>query len=180
MIARSAAASLALCVLLASQALAQDARALFQQGIALYERGDFRDALELFERGYAIEPEPAFLYNIGRCHERLGELDLAVEAYERYLSASPEGSDAADVQARIRALQERIRRERGEAPVPDTTARDETAAGPGPRGRHQIGGGLALLWWLPANNPFTVRLEAEYRFEVAQGWRLVGDVSYVR
>src|SRR5688500_7171623 len=43
----------------------QRAAALFQQGVASADRGDYRAALLAFERAYALSPHPSALYNIG-------------------------------------------------------------------------------------------------------------------
>lgn len=49
------------------------ARALFKRGTLQYDAGQFREALGMFEQAKAIKPLPAFDYNIGRCHEQLGQ-----------------------------------------------------------------------------------------------------------
>ena len=74
-------------------AQAQDAKnaeveAIYAEGAALYRAGKYRAAIERFERAYALYPEPNLLYNIGRSHEALGELDQALSAYDRCLAAS--------------------------------------------------------------------------------------------
>jgi tetratricopeptide repeat protein len=168
-----------------AMAEAQDARALFREGMSLYQAGNYRGALDRFEQGYAIEHEPAFLYNIGRCHEQLGEIHPAIDAYEQYLTVNPDGRDAQDVQGRITHLQEQADRESAEASPPPTAATPAEPSGtegeeapPGPRGKHQLGGGLAVV--SPRQNPLTLRFEVEYRFQIAAGWRLTGDVSYIQ
>jgi len=69
------------------------ARDAFTQGQDLYRTGDYAGALAAFQNAEAIQPSPATQYNIGRCHERLGQLADAVAAYERYLSAAPDAPD---------------------------------------------------------------------------------------
>lgn len=58
------------------------------RGLAAYKAGDYATALVAFEQAYATKEAPALLYNIGRCYERLGDGDRALETYERLLSAA--------------------------------------------------------------------------------------------
>jgi tetratricopeptide (TPR) repeat protein len=69
------------------------ARDAFAQGQELYRAGDFAGALAAFQTAEALQPRPAVEYNIGRCHERLGQLSEAVAAYERYLAGAPTAPD---------------------------------------------------------------------------------------
>jgi tetratricopeptide (TPR) repeat protein len=69
------------------------ARDAFTQGQELYRTGDYAAALAAFQKAEALQPSPATEYNIGRCHERLGQWADAVAAYERYLSEAPSAPD---------------------------------------------------------------------------------------
>ena len=55
-----------------------------------YDRGEYERALVLFNEAYAREPDPNLLFNIARCHEKLGQPQAAIEKYEAFL-ASPNG-----------------------------------------------------------------------------------------
>jgi tetratricopeptide (TPR) repeat protein len=87
--------AVAVGVLLTTQAEeARDrARDAFSQGQELYRAGDYAAALAAFQSAEAARASPAAEYNIGRCHERLGQLDEAVNAYERYLTEAPDAPD---------------------------------------------------------------------------------------
>ena len=71
----------------ATPALAQNAtdrvEALFAEGAALYRAGKYKAAIEKFDAAYSLYPVPNLLYNKGRAHEALGELQLALDAYQR-------------------------------------------------------------------------------------------------
>ena len=43
-----------------------------------------------------------------------------------------------------------------------------------------VGGGIAPLVWMPANNPLSVRFELEFRWTPAPPWSLIADVSYIQ
>lgn len=45
----------------------------------LFYSGDYLQALDLYQTLAEEKGNPAYLCNIGRCHDRLGQLDLAIE-----------------------------------------------------------------------------------------------------
>jgi len=89
--------AIAFCgVLLLSAPLAhagpkQESRALFKQGIALYEKGDHQGALARFQAAYAARPDRRILLNIGLTQEKLGDLIGAAESFEQFLADLPPG-----------------------------------------------------------------------------------------
>ena len=58
---------------------------LREQAIAAFEVRDYDRSIRLFEQAYAADPQPNYLFNIGRVHEEKGELRQAVEFYRRFL-----------------------------------------------------------------------------------------------
>lgn len=73
---------------------------LFAEGAALFNAGRFREALAEFEKAYAIYPAANLIFNMARCHEALGNTDLAIAHLERFLGQT-------DVDPRDRATAER-------------------------------------------------------------------------
>ena len=67
----------------------EQAREEFSLGSQSFSAGNFEAALRHFRRAYEIEPLPVMLYNIGNAHDRLGDLEEAVELYKRYLEEVP-------------------------------------------------------------------------------------------
>ena len=69
-------------------------------------------------RAYELEPEPVLLYNLGRAHEGLGDLQREIESDEAYLASAPDAPDRLAMQTRIATLRdalaerERLDRER--------------------------------------------------------------------
>ena len=98
-----------------------EALALYRRSEESYKQGRYQDAIDLLRKAYALRPEAAFLFNMGRAQERLGDLRQAIVAYSRYLEAEPAATNAADVrrtiarlehqQAEIEALERRHRAE---------------------------------------------------------------------
>ena len=60
------------------------AEVLRKQAIEAYSAGDLETTLEKFKAAYDVDPSPAFLFNIGRVYEEMGELELALEYYETF------------------------------------------------------------------------------------------------
>jgi hypothetical protein len=69
----------------------EDARVHFEQGVALYESGDFEQAAIAFARAYELKPSYKLLFNIGQAEAELKHYARALEAFTRYLA---EGGDA--------------------------------------------------------------------------------------
>jgi hypothetical protein len=133
-------------------AQAQDAKnaeveAIYAEGAALYRAGKYRAAIERFERAYALYPEPNLLYNIGRSHEALGELDQALSAYDRCLAASDLSPDLRLKTNERRTLVMQAKRNSETAPVdlkapPPAAPAAITTTSPPPRS-----GGLTIAKW---------------------------------
>lgn len=74
-----------------------------EQGVQAYRAGDFAAAARQFE---GIDSDEA-LYNLGNARARLGDLDGAVDAYDRALSAHPGMADAVANRAVVDAARKR-------------------------------------------------------------------------
>jgi tetratricopeptide (TPR) repeat protein len=81
-----------------------EARRHFEKGTLRFDEGRFREAISHFEAAYEVTGAPEILYNIGRCHEELGQTAAAVSHYERYLERQGDAADAAEVRERIDRL----------------------------------------------------------------------------
>ena len=84
--------------------LAQQA---FDKGQKAYEQGRWTDASRHFADAYAQRPFPQFLYNVAASLHRAGDTMGAVKAYQQYLNAFPDASDADKVRKTIQLLLER-------------------------------------------------------------------------
>jgi tetratricopeptide (TPR) repeat protein len=151
----AAAVVAALVVCAAVPSFAADKRAAaaaFKQGRALYDAGQFSDALDKFEEGYRAYPLPGFLVNIGQCQRKLDRAADAKRSFEQFLASDSsdertraevkEALDeiAADEQRRADAVEDAARRERDAAEArhpavvdddkPDLRVHDNLAAAP--------------------------------------------------
>jgi tetratricopeptide (TPR) repeat protein len=84
-----AAALLLLLVAMPAAADSKEFKAAYVAAKALYDAGEFEEALAAFERARTIEPAPEAIYSIARCQHRLGRLTEAAAAYETFLAAAP-------------------------------------------------------------------------------------------
>jgi hypothetical protein len=55
------------------------------EGRALFARGDYQNALNVFAALFAEVGDPVYLRNIGRCHQMLRQPDKAIDAFREYL-----------------------------------------------------------------------------------------------
>ena len=80
----------------------------FINGREYYEEGQYVAAIEEFEKAYALDPKPAFLYNVAQCSEKLGKLRQAVTYLERFLREDEEQTDTEAIKSKISSLEVRI------------------------------------------------------------------------
>jgi|SRR5579871_275848 len=84
------------------------AKGHYKRGVALYDAGNFAEAVKEFEAARAAKPLSAFDYNIARARARLGDAAGAIAAYERYLAAEPRAFDTDEIHARIALLRAKL------------------------------------------------------------------------
>jgi PEGA domain/Tetratricopeptide repeat len=85
------------------------ARALFNQGTALYKSSKYELALAKFEETYALKPHPSVTYNIGRCHEKMGHVAPALRHYRQFLREAPNAPEAAAVALSMSNMETQLR-----------------------------------------------------------------------
>jgi tetratricopeptide (TPR) repeat protein len=59
---------------------------LIEQAQGKFKEKDFAGAVALFERAYALQPEPAILFNIGRIYEQAQNAEAAIGYYEKFIA----------------------------------------------------------------------------------------------
>src|SRR5437763_12740592 len=61
-----------------------------EDGVLLYERGEFNHAQESFEAAQKLAPEDlAIVYNLAQCHDRRGDAATAEKLYRECLTRAP-------------------------------------------------------------------------------------------
>jgi tetratricopeptide (TPR) repeat protein len=84
-------------------------------------------ALKAYQCSLKIVPHAFTAYNLARLAEKTGDLELAVEAYGKYLNLAPEAQDRNEVETKMTTLSARIAASRS-----DTTAPAQPSATPTP------------------------------------------------
>src|SRR6185503_880869 len=55
------------------------------QGRALFAKGDYEAALDIYATLFAEKGDPIYLRNVGRCNQKLRRPDRAIDAFNEYL-----------------------------------------------------------------------------------------------
>lgn len=92
---------------------AAEADRLSDEAKQAYKDKKYAQAFALFEKAFAVQPRPAFLYNMAKCKEKMAEYTEAVKQLERYLetyrqqNGGLESPDRADTLRQIEDLKRR-------------------------------------------------------------------------
>ena len=76
----------------------------FDRGQQLYLEGRYPDAITAFGEAQRLAPHPSALFNIGRCHENLGNVGQAIESYEEALRLTEDEAERRDLRKRLARL----------------------------------------------------------------------------
>ena len=105
----------------------------FELGRTYYDQASYRRALDAFSESYRLSQKPALLFNVGKCYEALGQLQPAIEHYERYLRDT--GLADSNLSARVENLKKRLEASRARptpAPTPPPPGRPVNTPTPAP------------------------------------------------
>jgi iron complex outermembrane receptor protein len=84
-----------------------DARRYFSGGMRAISEGRLSEGIDLLLKAQEIRPHANVLFNVARAFAQLGNVEAAVEYYERYLESQP--PDVETVEQRIDELKTRLR-----------------------------------------------------------------------
>lgn len=76
------------------------AKAMLNEGSALYQSGDYAGALEKFKEAHATYASPKIWFNIGQANRDLGRFDDAMAAFEQFIHGASDASPDAIADAR--------------------------------------------------------------------------------
>ncbi len=89
----------------APAAASAEAQEQFARGVAAFEEGKLREAVELFKAADELAPSARLSFNIGKVYERMGDSRAALAAYRDYLRRLPEAENRDEVGQRIDELE---------------------------------------------------------------------------
>lgn len=97
-----------LALLVSSLALAQTPRELFDEGTALYAKGEYASAAQKFEASFSARPVPVTKFNIARSWEQAGQTLKAIDAWQAWLAMSPSAPERSEAERSVKALGEKL------------------------------------------------------------------------
>jgi len=134
---RSVAAGLVLGAMVAVLGAPSTARAAGDprevKGRALFAKGEYQRALEIYATLFAEKGEPLYLRNIGRCYQKLLQPGKAIDSFKEYLRRSPrlKASEREEIQGFIHEMEElRAEQQKKNEPVAPPVSPSEARAGP--------------------------------------------------
>ncbi len=99
-----------LLLIVSSVTFAQTPRSLFDEGTALYAKGEFASAAVKFEASFAARPVPVTKFNIARSWEQAGETIKAIDAWQAWLAMSPSSPERPAAEQSLKALGDKLAR----------------------------------------------------------------------
>jgi len=82
-----------------------------------YVKQQWDDAAAAFELAFQADPLAKYLFNVGRCYEKKGDLVQTMSYLRRYLAASPKAGDRAEVEALVAVVETKLRKAKSEVHV---------------------------------------------------------------
>jgi hypothetical protein len=144
-------AVLSVATLSASVAFAEDAREVKSR--ALFAKGEYQSALDIYAKLFAEKADPLYLRNIGRCYQKLRQPDRAIDAFREYLRrARVKAAERAEIEGFIHEMEDlqKARAEaapiappRAAAPAPPPPTEARAPLPPPPMALPAVGGGEA-------------------------------------
>ncbi len=121
---------------------------LSAEGVSLYKNARYREAIERFEKAFEIVQDANLLFNLGRCHQSLGQFEEAIAYYQRFI-AQPgiSDSDRSRAAKRIESLRAKLNaRQVREPPPEDAEKNTRGASAPPPRVKAGMSTQRILAW----------------------------------
>lgn len=94
------------------------ARNHYERGRQAFDAGQYQRAIREFATADRIAPSAILEYNIGLCHEQLGEKAEAIRRFRLYLDRMPNAKNRPEVESRIRQLEADIAAKGSAEPTP--------------------------------------------------------------
>lgn len=120
------------CLVAIAHAGPDDPQKLYADGTIHYNKGEYADAIALWQRAYDLTHAPGLLFNLGQAHRLKGDCTKALELYDAYLRAEPDASDRDQVNQAIGICKQievdRVEHERQAAAEAERRAREREAA----------------------------------------------------
>ncbi len=93
--------------------VAPEVKAVFADAKRLFAQKRYAEAIVKFQEAYANAAHPVILYNIGKCHERLGDAAMALRSFREYARLAPKAVNDPALKGDIANAERRLK-EHGE------------------------------------------------------------------
>lgn len=97
---------------------ARRARDAFTDGTSYFNLGQWDKAIDAWQSGYKLKPDPIFLYNIAQAYRLAENHEKAVFFYRNYLRNSPKAANREEVENKIKQLQSLVEAKRNARELP--------------------------------------------------------------
>src|SRR5678816_144054 len=105
----------------------------YKAGLEAYKAGKYDVAIKELKKAYLLKKLPPLLLNIGATYRKMGDLDLALHFYKKYLDeAPPDAKDRAEVEKTIGEIQQE---KEGGAAKPSEESGEPAKPEPPPRSK---------------------------------------------
>lgn len=150
-------------------------------GSDAFNSGDFQRAADLFREAFDISPRGNLLFNIALSYERSGDLEQAVQFYERFVKAVPNSPQRPAVQRQLATLKASLKDRYVDVSVSSSPPgaiifvndKSEGAMGKAPLTFKLLPGSHTLIAELEGYEP------AKQRIQVAGGIPAVADITLI-
>jgi tetratricopeptide (TPR) repeat protein len=109
--------------------LEQQAMALYREGAALYQRGEYAKAIQAFRAADGLAPSPDYIFNIAQAYRHLGDCENALAFFREYVRLRPPASAQKVVRDGLADMDACVR-QAGVAPVVPEPEPERPAAPP--------------------------------------------------
>lgn len=152
-----------------------EAQARFEAGVAAYQEGRFREAVERFKEADRLAPSALLSFNIAKVYERMADNRNALAYYRDYLRRLPAADNRRTVSARVQELEKALMATGVQqvtvlsTPLGATVAIDNVARGVTPWTGELIPGPHTLDLRLAGYRPVVMEIElpAEHAIDLA-------------
>ncbi|HEY2743651.1 MAG TPA: hypothetical protein VGL86_03475 [Polyangia bacterium] len=108
----------------------EQAKQYFNAGVDAYDQGKYEVALREFQHAHALSHSPALYFNMAACEEHMDHYQAAGLLLRQYLIEKPDADDRANVELRIKSLEERDERLHKIEPEPTVKPTPGTTTAP--------------------------------------------------
>jgi len=107
----------------------------YNDGKDAYDQGDYGEALQLFLEAQSLYPSPVFHYNVGLCHEALGNHEQAIISFSAYLRSyksafGTEPEDKVNTENKISRLEQVVENKKAKADADAEAAKNPVFIAP--------------------------------------------------